>query len=182
MIQDNSTIKISKPIVLVGMMGSGKTHFGRLLGHRLGLNFYDSDTLIEEKAGCSVSEIFDRWGEKKFRDVEASTIQDYLNKGPLVLATGGGAIINADTAKAIFSTTHSVWVRADIRTILSRVSKNRNRPLLQVDNPKAVLQNLIQIRQPIYENARFILDGSLKDTQKTLEQLVSEIYSAESTP
>lgn len=182
MIQEENSVSISRPIVLIGMMGSGKTHFGRLLGQRLGLKFFDSDTLIEEKAGCSVSEIFERWGEQKFRDVEASTIQDYLDKGPLVLATGGGAIVNPDTAKAIFATAHSVWVKADIRTILMRVTKNKNRPLLQVDNPKAVLQNLLQIRQPIYEKAHFILDGSLKDTQKTLEQLVLEIYSAESTP
>lgn len=178
--KDYNINEITKPIVLIGMMGSGKTHFGRLLGQRLGLKFYDSDSLIEEKAGCSVRDIFELWGEAKFREVEASTIQDYLQKGPLVLATGGGAIMNPDTADGIFTNAHSVWVNADIRTILSRVLKNKNRPLLQVDNPKAVLHDLMRVRQPIYEKARFIIDSSSKDTQKTLEQLISEIYSAES--
>lgn len=174
-----SSLALRKPIVLIGMMGSGKTHFGRLLGQRLNLDFFDSDTLIEKKAGCSVSEIFERWGEPKFREVEAATIQEYLNKGPLVLATGGGAIMNQITAEAIFSQSHSIWVQANIQTILSRVSKNKNRPLLAGDNPKVVLQELMKIRQPVYQKAQFVLNSSSKDTQKTLEQLVLEIYSAE---
>lgn len=170
---------LNKPVVLIGMMGSGKTHFGRLLGARLDLDFYDSDVVIEEKAGCSVSEIFERWGEAKFREVEALTVRDHLARGPLVLATGGGAMMNPDTAKAVFEQSHSIWVKANLRTILSRVSKNRNRPLLAGDDPKGTLQKLIKIRQPVYEKAAYRLDSSAKDTQKVLEQLIAEIYSAE---
>lgn len=180
----NGTIQgppFQKPVVLVGMMGSGKTHFGRLLGIRLGLDFYDSDVVIEEKAGCSVSEIFERWGEAKFREVEALTVQDYLTRGPLVLATGGGAMMNPDTAKAVFEGSHCIWVKANLRTILSRVSKNRNRPLLAGDDPKGTLQKLMKIRQPVYEKAAYRLDSSAKDTQKVLDQLIAEIYSAEHT-
>lgn len=163
------------PIVLIGMMGSGKTHFGRLIAQSLGLEFFDSDSLIEQKAGCSVTEIFERWGEAKFREVEAATIQEYLERGALIMATGGGAVMNTETAQAIFQKSIAVWVQANMDDILARVSKNKNRPLLACADPEDVLQKLMQVRAPIYAQAPIKLDSSNKDQQKVMDDIYSEV-------
>lgn len=163
------------PIVLVGMMGTGKTHFGRLLSQALRLNYYDTDTLVEAKAGCSISEIFERWGEEKFRDVEAKTIQDHLQKGPCVISTGGGALMNAETADAIFDGSLSIWVDAPLDIILQRVAKNRNRPLLACENPRDVLQELMKKREPSYRRAIFKISSGVVPSEDALDTVIKDI-------
>ncbi|MAE51923.1 MAG: shikimate kinase [Micavibrio sp.] len=164
-----------QPLVLIGMMGTGKSHFGRMLSKALGLEYYDSDTLVEEKAGCAISEIFARWGEDNFRSVEAKTIKDCIDKGVCVISTGGGAILNADTAQNIFANTLSIWVDAPVDVILQRVKKNRNRPLLACENPADVLQELMQVRRPIYERARFKLESGVTDADSALRTVLKDI-------
>lgn len=174
---DTLRAALSTPIVLIGMMGSGKTHMGRLIAKKLGWPFYDSDQLIEEKAGCKVADIFDIWGEEKFREVEARTIQGLIDMKRSVIATGGGAILNKATADKIFARSYSVWVRADMDKIYQRVSKNKNRPLLACENPQDVLNRLMRQRQPIYEQASFTLHSGRGDEHEAVMQLLREIYT-----
>lgn len=168
-------IILQRPIVLIGMMGSGKTHLGRLLAKKLGLKFYDSDDLIEKKAGCSVAEIFERWGEQKFREVEAKTIQELVHSKPSVIATGGGAIKNEDTAATVFNHSYSVWVKADMAQILKRVARNENRPLLACENPQDVLKKLMDEREHIYSKAKFIIQSSDGNANAAIKTLLAEI-------
>lgn len=168
-------ITLKMPIVLIGMMGSGKTHFGRILAKKLGLKFYDSDLLIEQKANCSVAEIFERWGEEKFREVEAKTIQEIIHKGPSVIATGGGAIKNEQTANTIFNHSYSVWVKADMDQILKRVARNENRPLLACENPEDVLQKLMSEREHIYSKAMFTINSSDGNASAAIRDLLADI-------
>lgn len=163
------------PIVLIGMMGTGKTHFGRLLSQALRLDYYDTDSLVEAKAGCSIAEIFERWGEESFRSVEAKTIQDMLQKGPCVISTGGGAVMNADTAEAIFNGSLSIWVDAPIDIILERVGKNRNRPLLACENPQDVLQELMKSREPVYRRAKFKISSGYMPADEALNAVIDDM-------
>lgn len=163
------------PIVLVGMMGTGKTHFGRLLAQALRLEYHDTDSLVEAKAGCSIAEIFERWGEDNFRSVEAKTIQDILQQGPSVISTGGGAIMNVDTAEAIFNGSLSIWVDAPIDIILERVSKNRNRPLLACENPQDVLQELMKLREPVYRRALFKISSGKIPADESLNAVINDM-------
>lgn len=163
------------PIVLVGMMGTGKTYFGRLLAQALRLEYHDTDSLVEAKAGCSIAEIFERWGEENFRSVEAKTIQDILQQGPSVISTGGGAIMNADTAEAIFNDSLSIWVDAPIDIILERVGKNRNRPLLACENPQDVLQELMKSREPVYRRALFKISSGEIPADESLNAVINDM-------
>lgn len=144
---------LSKPIVLVGMMGAGKTHIGRLLAKNLELEFHDSDSLIEEKAGMPVPEIFEVFGEDKFRSSEELTILDLLEKPPCVIATGGGAVMNEAVLKALQERSISLWLDADIEDIYERIKDHKNRPLLQTENPKETLRILMEERRALYEKA-----------------------------
>lgn len=157
---------IKKPILLVGLMGSGKTTVGLALAKRLKVSFYDSDRLIEEQAGASIAEIFERDGEDFFRKVEGKTIQKLLKKqDAMVLATGGGAFMNEKTRKVAAKHAHTVWLNANIETLVSRVEGNDNRPLLNGKNRKKVLQELILERYPTYKLAQFHV--GVNNTSKT---------------
>jgi len=142
-----------KPITLIGMMGSGKTSIGHTIAQDLSLEFYDSDTEVEKKAGRSVADIFTEYGEEKFRESEHRTILELLGQGACVIATGGGAVLNPATMQAILDQSITVWLDCDIETLFDRVSKNQNRPLLHTDNPKETLQHLLQNREHIYAQA-----------------------------
>ena len=154
---------LNKPIVLIGMMGSGKTTLGRALAHALGLEFCDTDKIIEEKAGRPTKEIFAEYGEQKFRESEAATIAELLDSGKTqIIATGGGAIINPQTRQLIKVQSLSIWLQADIETLFDRVSKNQSRPLLQTENPKQTLKDLMDTRAEFYAQAdlKFTVNGN----------------------
>ena len=147
-----------RSIVLVGLMGAGKTSIGRRLAARLGLLFRDADAEIELAAGCSIPELFNRYGEKDFRDGERRVIRRLLAGDPLVLATGGGAYMDPDTRSTIRSDAVSVWLRVRLPTLVRRVSSRTNRPLLQDGNAEEILAGLMEKRHPVYAEADLIVD------------------------
>jgi shikimate kinase len=142
-----------RTIVMVGMMGAGKSSIGRRLANRLGLAFVDADTEIEQAANATISEIFDTHGEAYFRDGERRVIQRLLDGTAKVLATGGGAFVSAETRAAIREAGVSVWLMADRDLILQRVRRRSNRPLLKTADPEATVDQLLAVRNPIYAEA-----------------------------
>jgi shikimate kinase len=145
--------RIDRPVVLVGMMGVGKSTVGRKLAQLLNLPFADADEEIEQAAQLSVAEIFERFGEAYFRDGERRVIARLMEAGPSVLATGGGAFAQADTRAAILERGIAVWLDSDLDTLLSRVKRRDTRPLLREGDPKATLTRLMDERRPAYEQA-----------------------------
>ena len=149
----------NRTIVLVGLMGAGKTNIGRRLAARLDLPFFDSDSEIEAAAGETIEEIFRNRGEAVFREGERKVIARLLDQPTHVLATGGGAFMDAATRAVIARRGVSVWLRADLDILLARVSRRSNRPLLKEGNPRAVLTGLIERRYPIYAEADITIDS-----------------------
>src|SRR5271165_3096504 len=148
-----------RSVVLVGMMGAGKTSVGKRLAAKLGLPFVDADAEIEAGAQLSVSEIFERFGEAYFREGERRVIARLLNGGPQVLAAGGGAFMNASTRAAIAARGVSVWLKPDVEVLLARVRKKSNRPLLQTEDPEATLRRLVAERSPTYALADVTIES-----------------------
>jgi shikimate kinase len=149
-----------RSIVLIGMMGVGKSSVGRRLAARLSIPFVDADSEIEKAAKMTIAEIFARHGEPYFRSGEARVIARLLEGGPQVLATGGGAFMNEDTRALIRLKGVSIWLRADLEVLLRRISKRRgDRPLLQTDDPEETLRQLLAVRQPTYALADIIVES-----------------------
>ena len=148
-----------RPIVLVGLMGAGKTTVGRRLSERLGIPFIDADHEIEAAAGKTIPEIFADHGEAYFRDGERKVIARLLDGGPRVLATGGGAYMNAETRQNIRKRGIAVWLRADLALLMKRVKKRSDRPLLKTSDPEATMQMLIDQRYPVYAEADITVDS-----------------------
>jgi len=143
-----------RSIVLIGMMGVGKSSIGRRLGARLGIPFIDADAEIEKAASMSIADMFARHGEAAFRSGEARVIARLLNGGPQVLATGGGAVMNPATRALIQQKAVSIWLSADFELLLRRISKRKaDRPMLQTADPAATLRELLATREPIYAQA-----------------------------
>lgn len=142
-----------RSLALVGMMGAGKSTIGRRLAARLGMRFVDADAEIELAAGMSIPEIFETHGEPHFRDGEARVIARLLNGGPIVLATGGGAVLREETRARLSERAVSIWLKADAEVILRRVRRRADRPLLQTADPAATIKRLIAEREPIYGQA-----------------------------
>ncbi len=142
-----------RSIVLVGMMGAGKSSVGKRLARRLALPFADADTEIEQAAGMTIPEIFTHRGEPAFRDGEKKVIARLLENGPMVLATGGGAFMNEETREAIARHGVSVWLKADLDLLLRRVRRRDDRPLLRNEDPAGTLARLIDLRYPTYAQA-----------------------------
>ncbi len=148
-----------RSVVLVGMMGAGKTSVGKRLAARLGLPFVDADSEIEAGAHLTIPEIFERFGEAYFREGERRVIARILNGGPQVLATGGGAFMNAVTREAIAARGVSVWLKPDVEVLLARVRKKSNRPLLQTADPEDTLRRILAERSPTYALADLTIDS-----------------------
>lgn len=160
-----------RAIVLVGMMGAGKTSIGRRLAARLDLPFVDADAEIEAAANATVSEIFARHGEAYFRDGERRVIQRLLDGRPKVLATGGGAFVNAETRAAIAGSGIAVWLQADLDVLLARVRRRSDRPLLQNGDPEETMRNLMAVRDPLYAQAPI----HIRSREVAHEKVVAEI-------
>ena len=148
-----------RSIVLVGLMGCGKSSVGRRLASRLGLQFVDADEEIERVAAKSIVEIFADHGEAYFRDGERRVIARLLGNGPQVLATGGGAFINPETRQKIRDRGISIWLRADLPVLMRRVSKRDTRPLLKTADPEATMRDLMAKRYPVYADADITLES-----------------------
>jgi shikimate kinase len=164
----------SRSIVLVGMMGAGKSSIGRRLATVLELAFVDADSEIELAAGMSIPEIFESKGEPYFRAGEARVIARLLEGGPQVLATGGGAFMNADTRALIRERGISVWLKADHDLLLRRIKRRNDRPMLKTDDPEARLKQLIEERYPVYAEA----DVTMHSREAPHEAIVAEIVHA----
>jgi shikimate kinase len=164
-----------RTIVLVGLMGAGKTKIGRRLAVRLNLPFFDSDNEIETAAGETIEEIFRYRGEAVFRDGERRVIARLLEQPPHVLATGGGAFMDPATRAAIALRGVSVWLRADLDVLVARVSRRNNRPLLQRSDPRSVLAELIERRHPIYAEADIAIDSSEGSAEQTTTRVIAAL-------
>ena len=163
-----------KSLVLIGLMGAGKSAIGRRLGKRLGLSFVDADKEIEAAAGKSVTEIFNDHGEDYFRDGERRVIARLLENGPVVLATGGGAYMTEATRAEIADKGLSIWLKADLETLMERVSRRDTRPLLQAGDPRQIMQTLMDERYPVYASA----DITIESRDVPHEIIVEEIVEA----
>ncbi|MEE2661411.1 MAG: shikimate kinase [Pseudomonadota bacterium] len=162
----------TQPIVLVGLMGAGKTYIGQKLAQNLHLDFVDADAEIEAAADCTIEEIFSRYGEEAFRDGERRVIARLLKKSALVIATGGGAFLNKETRENISQHAISIWLKADLDTTLRRVSRRDDRPLLKTGDKRQTLERLMKERYPIYEKADLVLGTSDTTVDETVENVV----------
>lgn len=161
-------------LVLIGLMGAGKSAVGRRLAAALDLPFTDADSEIETAAGQSISEIFAEHGEAYFRTGERKVIARLLESGPQVLATGGGAFMDPETRAAVKAHGISIWLKANLRVLMKRVGRRDNRPLLQVDNPEAVMKKLMAERNPVYAQA----DITVESREAPHEVMVGTILDA----
>jgi shikimate kinase len=162
-------------IVLVGLMGAGKTKVGRLLAQHLEMPFADADDEIVEAAGCSIEEIFERFGESAFRDGERRVVARLLDGEPIVLATGGGAFVDPGTRARIKERGISVWLRAELDVLVQRTSRRGGRPLLKNRDIKATLEKLMAERYPIYAEADIVVDSGWQPVDITLQRILDAL-------
>lgn len=163
-----------RPVVLIGLMGAGKSAIGRKLAACLGLPFVDADHEIEAAAQMTVADIFECYGEPEFRRLEASVMARLLSDGPSVLATGGGAFMNEGTRALVAEAGVSVWLSADIDLLMARVSRKSTRPLLKAPDPRTVMQSLIEQRYPVYATA----DVTVVSRDVSKEEMVEAVVVA----
>ncbi|CAA7611314.1 Shikimate kinase [Candidatus Terasakiella magnetica] len=167
------TGRIERTVVLVGLMGAGKSCVGRRLAARLGLDFLDADAEFETAAGCSISDYFARYGEPAFREGERKVIARLLDGRPVILATGGGAFIDAATRSRIKSSGISVWIRADLDLLLKRTAGRDHRPLLKQGDPREILGRLMEMRYPVYAEADITVESSDEAPEATVARVMA---------
>ncbi|MBW7971848.1 shikimate kinase [Bradyrhizobium sp. BR 10289] len=167
----------ARSIVLVGMMGVGKSTIGRRMAIRLKLPFVDADTEIEAAAGMTIPEIFERHGEQHFRDGEARVIARLLDGGPAVLATGGGAFMREETRNRIASKAVSIWLRADHDVIMRRVRRRADRPLLQTADPEGTVTRLLTEREPIYGKADLTIASRDVPHDRIVDECIETLHA-----
>lgn len=165
-----------RSLVLVGMMGAGKSTIGRRLATRLAMRFVDADAEIELAAGMSIPEIFETHGEAHFRDGEARVIARLLGNGPMVLATGGGAVLREQTRARIAERAISIWLKADAEVILRRIRRRADRPLLQTADPAATIGRLIAEREPLYQLADLTIASRDVPYEKIVDECIDLLH------
>ena len=158
-----------RSIVLVGMMGAGKSSIGRRLASRLGIPFIDADTEIESAAGMTIPEIFEKHGEPYFRAGEARVIARLLDNGPQVLATGGGSVMDPQTRALIGQKGISIWLKADIEVLLKRTKRRNDRPLVEK------IKDLLPVREPIYAQADIIIQSRDEPHDTIIDEIMGEL-------
>jgi len=180
----NATTKSAcRSIVLVGLMGVGKSTVGQRLARRLGLPFFDGDAEIERAAGCSIPDIFEFHGEAAFRDGERRVMTRLLDGPPAVIATGGGAYINPEIRQCIRDKAAiAVWLRADVETLVRRVRRAENRPLLRGHDPREVLQRLKTERDPVYAEADITVESDENSAEAVVDRIVAALPPANPCP
>lgn len=166
-------------IFLIGLMGAGKTTIGRQIASELSLEFFDSDHEIENRTGVTITHIFDIEGETGFRKRETAVLDELTHKKGIVLATGGGAILKPENRQFLMSRGTTIYLYANIDTLLERTSKDRNRPLLQTEDPQAKLEELLEIRDPLYrETADIIIDTGKDSIRLALKEILQELETS----
>ena len=175
----NSLPRLDRSIVLVGLMGAGKTTVGRRLAKRLGLEFADSDSEIERAADHSIAELFEQFGEDSFRDGERRVIARLVTGAPRVIATGGGAFMDERTRALILERCIAVWLDADLETIAARVSRRSHRPLLKGKDVLAFLRDLAAVRNPVYAEARIHVRSEPAPHDRAVESILEALTAME---
>lgn len=175
----SKTLFLQKPIVLVGLMGAGKTSVGRALARNLGVQFIDSDKEIETAAGCSVVDIFAMYGEQEFRRVETRVIERILDTAPniKVISTGEGAFITPAVREMVLERSTSIWLKADLDLLVKRTNFRKTRPQLLNTDSRKILEQLINERYKIYATADITVETHDESLHKTLENVISAIQS-----
>jgi shikimate kinase len=168
-----------KPVVLVGLMGAGKTSVGIRLAHLLGARFVDSDDEIERAANLTVPEIFERYGEAHFRGGERRVLARLLAGPPAVIATGGGAFMDTETRALVRARAISVWLRATLEVLLQRTAGRTHRPLLSRGNPREILGRLIDARYPVYAEADLVVDSLAEQTHEQMAGRILDTLRAD---
>ena len=166
-----------RSIVLIGMMGAGKSTIGRRLAARLRLPFLDADVEIEAAAGMSIPDIFETHGEPHFRDGEARVIARLLDSGPAVVATGGGAFMREETRNRIRDKAVSIWLKAEAEIIMRRVRRRADRPLLQTPDPAATVDRLLGEREPVYQNADITIWSRDVPHEKIVDECIEALHA-----
>ena len=172
---DPAPLCLDRTIVLVGLMGSGKTNMGRRLAARLDLPFHDSDAEFESAAGCTITEYFAKHGEPAFRDGERRVIERLLDGPPCILATGGGAFCDPVTRELIKAKATSVWLRAELDLLVKRTAGRDHRPLLKQGNPRDVLARLMEIRHPLYAQADIVVETADVPPEVTMGKVLDAL-------
>jgi shikimate kinase len=170
-----SSLRLTRAIVLVGLMGAGKTTVGRRLAARLRLPFYDADEEIENAANMRISDFFEAYGEEAFRDGERKVIERLLSGSPHILATGGGAFMNQQTRELVKEKATSIWLRADLDLLVKRTSLRNTRPLLQNGNPRQILDRLLRERAPTYALADISVDSLEGPHSRTVDRILKTL-------
>ena len=165
-----------RTIVLVGLMGAGKSAIGRRLAQKLHLPFVDADQEIERAAGCSIEEFFAKHGEAAFREGERRVVARLLDQPVHVLATGGGAFIDEQTRALVRQRGISVWLRAELALLLDRVQRRSNRPLLKQGDPSQVLEQLMHKRYPVYAEADITVDSRDNPAEQTTQDVLEALH------
>jgi shikimate kinase len=173
--------KITKPIVLIGMMGSGKSTIGKKLAKKLHMQFYDSDQVIEEREGLSVLDIYDFRGEEYFKLQEEKIIKEILRYGTIILSTGGGSFINNELRNLIKEKAISIWLHTDINTIVERISRRNTRPGLNGENKREVLEKLISDQYPLFEQADIKIESGNSDAHFIVDNIMLKLKSLNSS-
>ena len=166
---------LPRTLVLVGLMGAGKTAVGKRVAARLGLSFIDADHEIEAAAGCTIPDIFQRYGEPAFRDLERRVIARLMHDPVQVLSTGGGAFMDPQTREVVDEHGLSVWLKAELSVLAARTAKRSNRPLLRQGDPKAVLEGLMERRHPIYALADMTVESRDGPVEETVDRVLAAI-------
>ena len=166
-------MKLTRTVALVGMMGAGKSSIGRRLAARLNVPFKDADAEIESAAGCTISEIFERYGEPAFRDGERKVIARLLGEPPHVMATGGGAFMDPETRVRMKEGSVTIWLRAPVDVLLARTGRRDTRPLLKNGDPRETLERLLKERGPTYAEADYTLDSEDGPHAQSVERIVA---------
>jgi shikimate kinase len=169
--------RLKRTIALVGMMGAGKSSLGRRLAAKLEVPFRDADSEIEAAAGCSINDIFDRFGEEAFRDGERKVIARLLAEPPHVLATGGGAFIDPDTHARIKAEAVSIWIDVPAEVLVSRVQRRDTRPMLRNGDPKETVERLLRERRDIYADADLRVDSEDGPHGAAVQRIVAALKS-----
>ena len=180
-----SPLLLPRTVALVGLMGAGKSAIGKRLAIKLGRPFVDADDEIERAAGCSIAEIFTKYGEADFRAGERRVIARLLEEKPHVLSTGGGAYIDPETRALMRTKAVTVWLRAELDVLFDRVRKRGHRPLLRNGDPKEVLARLMTQRYPIYAEADIVVDSTAQPADRTTDQVLEALRAhlqSEETP
>jgi shikimate kinase len=170
--QEKPALRLVRPVVLIGLMGAGKSSVGARLADLLGGRFLDSDVEIERAANLTVPEIFERYGEEHFRDGERKVIARLLGGKPSVMAIGGGAFMNAETRALIAERAVSVWLQAELDLLVHRTAGRTHRPLLNRGDPRAILAGLIETRYPVYAEADVHVESLPGQTHESMARRI----------